>query len=369
MASFLEVFEDVTKEGHKIPKESYLPEGLYPIIDQGQEYITGYSNEKAGLYESVPAIIFGDHTRIIKYVDTPCFLGADGVKLLRAKIPDANYKYLYYALCNARIPDTGYNRHFKWLKEIDIPLPGTLKQEHIVSVLDKINDLIDLRKQQLDKLDELVKARFVEMFGDPVRNSMGWERVTLREVTSKIGSGATPKGGKESYHPEGITLIRSMNVHDGRFEYKNLAHITEEQASQLDNVEVCQNDVFINITGASVARSCIVPDSVLPARVNQHVAIVRCNPERINYQFANNQFLNPTYKNQLLALGESGGATRQAITKQQLEELYVVLPPLERQEQFAAFVDQIEKTRLTIRQGLDKLEIMKKALMQEYFGG
>ena len=206
------------------------------------------------------------------------------------------------------------------------------------------------------------------MFGDPVSNSFGWKTDYLKNVTSKIGSGATPKGGKESYQAEGITLIRSMNVHDGRFEYKDLAHITDEQAKQLDNVTIEENDVFINITGASVARSCIVPKHILPARVNQHVAIIRCITSMLNPVFVNNMFLNHSFKGQLLDIGETGGATRQAITKQQLETLEVILPPIELQNQFSTFVEQTDKSKLAIKQSLEKLETLKNALMQEYFG-
>ena len=158
-----------------------------------------------------------------------------------------------------------------------------------------------------------------------------------------------------------------MNVHDGRFEYKDLAHITDEQAKQLDNVIIEENDVFINITGASVARSCIVPKHILPARVNQHVAIIRCVTSMLNPVFANNMFLNHSFKGQLLDIGETGGATRQAITKQQLETLSVILPPIELQNQFATFVEQTDKSKLTIQQSLDKLETLKKSLMQKYF--
>ena len=142
MAIFTDVFEDVTKKGRKIPTGDYLEAGLHPIIDQGQSEIAGYTNETEGLFTAVPAIIFGDHTRVLKYVDTPCFLGADGVKLLKAKIPNPNYKYLYYALSSANIPNTGYNRHFKWLKEVDIPLPSEKEQQECVGVLDKISKLI-----------------------------------------------------------------------------------------------------------------------------------------------------------------------------------------------------------------------------------
>ena len=242
------------------------------------------------------------------------------------------------------------------------------EQQEIAAVLDKLTGLISLRKQQLAKLDELVKSRFVEMFGDPIGNPMNWTVSTLKNVTSKIGSGATPKGGKESYQAEGITLIRSMNVHDGHFEYKDLAHISDDQAEQLSNVEVYEKDVFINITGASVARSCVVPDAALPVRVNQHVSIIRCKQSVFNPIFANQQFLNSSFKKMLLVLGEAGGATRQAITKQQLEDLSVIVPPLELQEEFSVFVAYVARQKLKIQQGLDKLKVLKKALMQQYFG-
>ena len=365
---FDEVFEDRTKYGTKIKTDDYHSSGAHIIIDQGQEQIAGYTNLEEGLFTEVPAIIFGDHTRIIKYVDRPFLLGADGVKVLRCRYKDANYKYLYYALKSVHIPNTGYNRHFKWLKEATIFYPDKNMQAKIVEALEKASVIIEKRQQQLSSLDDLIKARFVEMFGDPVANTLEWKTALLREVTSKIGSGATPRGGKESYQAEGITLIRSMNVHDGRFEYKDLAHITDEQAAQLNNVSVEEGDVFINITGASVARSCIVPKDTLPARVNQHVAIIRCVRNLLNPTFANNMFLNDRFKEQLLDIGESGGATRQAITKQQLEGLTVILPPMNQQEEFAAFVAQIDKSKSVIQKSLDETQLLFDSLMQEYFG-
>ena len=304
--------------------------------------------------------------------ETHCLIDNNAMGIC-ANANSLNTRYLYYFMCSidlqsycesTTVPSVRKTR----IAEIEIPLPPLDEQRHIAAVLDKVSDLIAKRRQQLDKLDELVKARFVEMFGDPVTNTFGWKQALLCGVTSKIGSGATPKGGKESYQTEGVTLVRSMNVHDGRFEYKDLAHITDEQAAQLDNVTVEDGDVFINITGASVARSCIVPKDTLPARVNQHVAIIRCIRAWLHPIFANNMFLNDRFKRQLLDIGESGGATRQAITKQQLENLTVILPPLELQEQFAAFVAQVDKSKLTIQRSCDKLEVLKKALMQEYFG-
>ena len=160
----------------------YHSSGAHIIVDQGQEQIAGYTDREDGIFTDVPAIIFGDHTRIIKYVDEPFFLGADGVKVLRCKKTNPNYRYLYYALRHARIPDTGYNRHFKWLKEVEIEYPETTQQTEIVAILDKISSIICYRQDQLRTLDNLIKARFVELFGDPVSNPHGYIIQTLQQL-------------------------------------------------------------------------------------------------------------------------------------------------------------------------------------------
>lgn len=187
--SFDEVFEDVTKLGVKIKTDEYHPIGKYQIIDQGQEAVAGYSDLEDGVFENVPAIVFGDHTRIVKYVDQPFFFGADGVKVLRSRFKDANYRYLYYALKSVKIPNTGYNRHFKWLKEAKIYYPNSEEQSKIVLILDEISSVIEHRQRQLQKLDELVKARFIELFGSPVSNPFSWEKKTLKDICIKLNDG------------------------------------------------------------------------------------------------------------------------------------------------------------------------------------
>lgn len=252
------------------------------------------------------------------------------------------------------------------LTEANIPLPKIQEQYTIVELCYKVNTLLSLRKQQLAKLDELVKTRFVEMFGDPVTNSMGWKTKAIKELASKIGSGATPKGGRESYGTEGISLIRSMNVYNGRFEYRDLAHITDEQADKLDNVSIEKDDVLLNITGASVARCCVVPEDVIPARVNQHVCIIRCK-DCISPEFMCNVLTDGNYQKHLWRIAGSG-ATREAITKQQVETLPIIIPPNEFQQQFSDFCRQVNKSKLAVQQSIDQLETLKKSLMQKYFG-
>ena len=361
MARFADVLEDVTKDGHKIPKENYLANGLYPIIDQGQEYIAGYSNDADGLYSNVPAIIFGDHTRIIKYVDMPFFLGADGVKLLRAKNPNANYKYLYYALSNANIPNTGYNRHFKWLKEIDIPIPAEPQQASIVKVLDKVNDLIALRKQQLDKLDELVKARFVEIFGDPKTNPQNWPVACFKDVCSLITDGehVTPKRVAN-----GIYLLSARNVLNHELQLNDVDYIDQDEYDRIAKRVVPQpNDILISCSG-SIGRCCRVPQGIKFQMVRS-VALLRFSGA-VNPVFMENLILTSHLQEQIK---QSATQSSQAnLFQGRIRELSGYIPPLRLQNEFSAFAEKIGKCKLTVRRGLDKLEMMKKALMQEYFG-
>ena len=237
------------------------------------------------------------------------------------------------------------NLSLKDINEISIPLPNKDKQIELAELFDKVEVIIVKRNMELTSLDNLIQARFVEMFGDPVQNTKGWNIDTCKNLTSKIGSGATPKGGRESYGTEGISLIRSMNVYNNRFEYKDLAYITDEQADKLSNVTIEENDVLLNITGASVARCCAVPKELIPARVNQHVAIVRCK-DRLLPEFLCSMFTEDSYQRLLWSIATSGGATREAITKQQIEDLVLIVPPIELQQQFVDFCKQVNKLKL-----------------------
>ena len=310
---------------------------------------------------------------IAKWGKTPALLNQRVCRLAPNDSIDKDYLFYFMPIALKRIEEktpfvTVKHLSAKELNKIEIPILPLEEQRKIAETLSKVDELIAFRDRQLAKLDELVKARFVEMFGNPIENTMNWPKKLLRDITTKIGSGATPKGGRESYPNAGVSLIRSMNVYDGQFLYKDLAHLTDEQATQLNGVTVEAEDVLVNITGASVARSCVVPKDVLPARVNQHVAIVRCNRELLNPIFTNKMFINNEFKKALLSIGESGGATRQAITKKQLEELSVVVPPLSIQNEFFTFSECVDQQKQTVQQSLDKLELMKKVLMQEYFG-
>lgn len=184
----------------------------------------------------------------------------------------------------------------------------------------------------------------------------------LGDVCTKIGSGATPKGGKEAYKPSGIPLIRSQNVLDWSFTSNGLAFVDEGQAAALANVEVEPRDILLNITGDSVARACMVPDWCTPARVNQHVSIVRPGPD-----------LDPTFllcflqssKPLLLKLASSG-ATRNALTKGMIGDLEIELPNIETQRAIASLIGQIQQKIVLNQQANDYLATIAEGVFEDW---
>lgn len=239
------------------------------------------------------------------------------------------------------------------LREMEVKLPPIDVQRKIAAVLSAYDDLIENNTRRIAILEEMARRLYrewfvhfrfpgheevkmveVEGFG---RVPEGWEWVSLKEITVKIGSGATPKGGKDSYHDSGITLIRSLNVYDYDFDSDGLAYINEEQAKKLSNVIVEEKDILLNITGASVARCCMVPSSILPARVNQHVSIIRVNQTLSNPFYVLYTLNSDTYKAMLLSLAQ-GGATREALTKEAISNFKILHPPKILAEQFGDIV-------------------------------
>ena len=357
MARFTDIFLDVTKDGHKIPKENYLPQGRYPIIDQGQEYIAGYSNESDGLYENVPAIIFGDHTRIIKYVDTPCFLGADGVKLLKAKTPDANYKYLYYALSHTQIPNTGYNRHFKWLKEANIRLPEKNEQQQIVKILDKLSSLISLRKQQLSKLDELVKVRFVEMFGDVT------ERVPLSYYIAALLAGKSLAGEEEctnkvlktgaaTYDEFDSTQVKNLPV-DYVPHPEHLLKTGDVIISRMNTTELVGAAAYV----WKAPLNTYLPDRLWRAELKSNVCPI----------FVWQLLIQSSTKESIRKIASGTSGSMKNISKSGLLGICVSKIGADKQQKFSDLVEQVHRKKRTIQQSLDQLEVLEKSLMQEYF--
>lgn len=349
-----------------LPQSEWAFDGRYPVIGQGAEDIEGWSDRDDLVIAPRPAVVlYGGHTRRAKYVDRP-FVPGPNVKILESSA-ELDPKFLYHYLTQLKIESRGYADHFPEVRRRRIPLPPVAEQRRIAEILDKADALRAKRRAALAQLDTLTQSIFLDMFGDPATNPKGWPQVPIGDHASKIGSGATPRGGEESYKAAGITLIRSMNVRDGAFLRDGLAFIDDEQAAQLAGVVVEADDVLLNITGASVARVCRAPADVLPARVNQHVSIIRPTAT-FNPLFLEQCLLLPSVKEHLLKIARAG-ATREAITKSAIEHFSVIGPPHEVQDRFAARVAASERISGQMRVALGGADALFASLQHRAFRG
>lgn len=360
MRTFNEVFEDKTKYGTKLKTDEYQKRGIYLIIDQGQKLIAGYTNQKEGVFEDVPAIIFGDHTRTVKYVEVPFFIGADGVKILKCRIRDANYKYLYYALKNAEIPDTGYNRHFKWLKEVTIRYPNSVKQQKIVDVLGKVEEIIIKQKQQIERLDNLIKSRFVEMFGD-VRYEPKYHGIPLRKICTTI-SGGTPSTKFPEYYEGDIPWISTVSLGPNHIDGTNAkGYITEEAIANSATKLIPANNILFG-TRVGVGKSSLNDVDIC---TNQDIiAIIGIDESKFSRLFIKHVLdWHQPYFDSI-----KKGATILGIRSDDLKDVFIPQVSIDLQRKYEVFVEQVDQLKSKTQKSLDKTQLLFNSLMQQYFG-
>ena len=256
------------------------------------------------------------------------------------------------------------------LKELNIPLPSLEDQVGIVKILDMVSNLISLRKQQLAKLDELVKARFVEMFGDPEQNPKGWPVVNITEIIGgKVSNGFFAK--REAYRDDGNVQVLGVANIVNRM-YSNIESLPRTNATQADEEKyaVKYGDMLFcrsSLVAEGIGKASIVPKGA-PHNVLFECHVIRlpldlqkCVPEFV-------QVLSTTdfFRRQIIA--QSKTATMTTIGQDGILKSMIILPPIEQQREFLRFVEQTDKSKLAVQQSLDKLETLKEALMQEYFG-
>lgn len=251
-------------------------------------------------------------------------------------------------------------------KKLKLHLPPLPEQRAIASILGALDDKIELNRRMNATLESLARAIFkswfvdfdpvhvnagkinagqtptnsaiptthapkvLDLFPSTFQNSElgpipeGWEVKRLEELTTEIGSGATPRGGAKVYVEEGVALVRSQNVFDYELVWDGLARITDEAAKKLEKLSLQENDILFNITGASILRTCIVDPRVLPARVNQHVARIRA-ANGISPNYLHEYLVRKEMKDEMIGL--NAGATREAVTKGHLQNLRIIAPP------------------------------------------
>jgi type I restriction enzyme S subunit len=265
------------------------------------------------------------------------------------------------------------------LREFEMPLPPLDTQREIVATLSAYDELLENNRRRRELLEEAVRLLYQEWFvrfrfpgheHTRIINGVpeGWLRVALGSIAPKIGSGATPRGGEASYLSQGIPLIRSLNVYDDRFENAGLAFISEEQALALANVTVQSHDILLNITGASVARCCMAPERHLPARVNQHVMIIRVDSSKADPFFVHSAINSDERKRQLLSYAQKG-STREALTKETMAGFEITLPTHELMRQFGEVAESSFRQRENLALQDQKLCAARDLLLPRLMSG
>ena len=237
------------------------------------------------------------------------------------------------------------------LLKIEIEPPNLLQQRDIVERLTKIERIIALRKLELKLLDELIRARFVEMFGEPVTNPKGWPVKKLKELSIQINSGNTPKGGAENYVEEGITFFRSQNVWKDRLEMDDIAYIDAETHASMKKSSLKHGDILMTKTGrintenSSLGRAALYEGEDDKANVNGHVYFIRLKPG-INNKFVLRILVSPEYRDLIRSVCV-GGIDKRQLNKEHIEDFPIICPPADMVNEYIALAERIAKSKFT----------------------
>ena len=287
-------------------------------------------------------------------------------------------KYLFYFLRLKKdyLNSLGRGATFKEISKsivesIKIPLPPKSTQLAIVSELDKINELIRLKKEQLKDFDNLAQSLFYEMFGDPVENEKGWEVKKLGEISSLICNGNTPKGGSEVYVDNGILFLRSQNVWKNRLDLDDVAFIDEATHKSLKKSALNHHDLLITKTGrvntenSSLGRTALFEGEDGSANINGHVYLVRLKEEMV-HKYVLYILISNSYR-ELIRRTCVGGIDKRQLNKNHIEDFPIIFPPLSLQHLFAQRIEQIEREKSEVQKSIQDLETLLASRMQYWF--
>lgn len=327
-------------------------------VDSTEKYITkeGYNNSSTHMMsaDTVMIALTGATAGKVGYLK----FEACGNQSITGILPceSLNQRYLFFYLLSQRekiLADCvgGAQAHISqsYVKNMTIPILAIKEQEQIVGELTKLSNIVSLRQEEIQQLDNLVKARFVEMFGDPVANPMHWPVKRLKELAIQINSGNTPKGGSENYVEKGITFFRSQNVWKDRLEMDDIAYIDEKTHESMKRSSLKHGDILMTKTGrintenSSLGRAALYEGEDDMANVNGHVYFIRLK-EGVNNKFVLRVLVSPEYRDLIRSVCV-GGIDKRQLNKEHIEEFPIIYPPSEMIDNYIEFVEQVNKSK------------------------
>jgi type I restriction enzyme S subunit len=363
--TFEDAFTDITAKATKVDQSEFLHSGKFPIVDQGQNFIAGYTdNEEIVWGDDLPVVIFGDHTRILKYVDFPFVLGADGTKVLKPN-KDILPLFAYYQLLSFDIPSAGYSRHFKFLKDFSFQYPPLTEQKRIASLLARADRLRHLRRTAHDLGESLLQSVFLEMFGDLSANPKGWDISTLEDLETDFIYGTSQKCFSK---PKGYPVLRIPNVLHSKIDLDDLkyAEVPEKEAK---NILLKNGDIiFVRTNGnPDYVGRCAVFNLEKDFLFASYLIRARIDLSKINPVFLL-AFLQTAKGREAMAPYIRTTAGQSNIGIEGLGQIPVPLPPLSLQEEFAGVVARVESLRGRMSEGERQVENLFESLLAQSFG-
>lgn len=354
-------YEQPTK--YIVETENYSDEYKLPVLTAGKSFVLGYTNETEGVFKgkNEPVIIFDDFTRDTKYVDFDFKVKSSAMKILHKHNKDDSLKYLHYALNNIKYVPFSHKR--LWISdfcnmEIDYPSPEI--QNTIATELDTIQSAIDNKKQQLSLLDEAVKSEFVEMFGENPVESGKWKVEKLEDI-STVQTGGTPSRNHPEYFEGNIPWITTANLGKNELTYEDaMEYISQDAINNSATKIIPANSLFIGIR-VGVGKCSI---NRVDMCSNQDI----CGLSGFDTTIINLVFLKKVLDSYSdFFENAKRGTTIKGIKSDTIKKLKIFIPELHIQNQFASFVQQIDKSKFVVKQQISDLQELLDSKMQEYF--
>lgn len=357
--NFDSFFDVLPSKKYQVQRQDYLSNGDIPVVDQGQSLIAGYTNDKSKIFNHDKVIIFGDHTRIVKYIDFEFAVGADGTQILGVK-QNINLKFAYYQLLNKKIPDTGYNRHFKYVKAEDYYIPPTLEeQQEIVDVLDAADRIISLRTACIESAQSIIPALFQEMFSQYANS----QNRTKLNYLFEFKSGGTPSKQVKEFFTGKIPWVTTIALNKLFIDQNDANELITEDAIKKSSTKLIPANSLLFGTRVGIGKLAI---NKVPMCTNQDIAALiplKNNNLNLIYTYWYLKQINKFF------VANGRGATIKGITTNLVKNTEIILPPMEQQELFAEKVQEIEAYIKTQQVELENAKTMFKSLLHHSFTG
>ena len=381
--NILNAFENKTSSNKKLPTNEYCETGSFAVIDQGQNFIGGYSDRSELVFDGeLPVIVFGDHTKCIKFIDFAFIQGADGIKVLKP-IKTIDGKYFYYGLKSINFPDLGYRRHFPIFKNYKFPLPPTLDEQQ--RIVDRIESMFA-------KLDEAKEKAQNVVDGFEIRKAAILHKAFTGELTAKwrkengvsddswvektIGEICLVKGGKRV--PKGMSLIKEKNEHPylkaGNLKFgtvidKDMEYVPNDVFILIKNYTVNAGDVYITNVGACIGDCGIIPDYY-------HGASLTENAVKLTEMICINSYLAKQLSSNLVQTqikSKIKSATLGKLSIDNIKQLKINFPTLPEQGEIVRILDILiekeNKAKQAAEAVLEQIDLLKKSILARAFRG